>query len=65
MSSGFYLFGCALYFGLTGSEGSLGTILSATPLLETTNIELRQGSLGYLFITVAILFKLAAAPFHM
>nr|QOU12315.1 NADH dehydrogenase subunit 2 [Hoilungia sp. H23] len=63
MSSGFYLFGCALYFGLTGSEGSLGTILSAT--LETTNIELRQGSLGYLFITVAILFKLAAAPFHM
>nr|QOU12332.1 NADH dehydrogenase subunit 2 [Hoilungia sp. H24] len=63
MSSGFYLFGCALYFGFTGSEGSLGTILSAT--LETTNIELRQGSLGYLFITVAILFKLAAAPFHM
>nr|BBI37429.1 NADH dehydrogenase subunit 2 [Placozoa sp. H19 HM-2017] len=63
MSSGFYLFGCALYFGLTGSEGSLGTILSAT--LETTNIELKQGSLGYLFITVAILFKLAAAPFHM
>ena len=63
MSSGFYLFGCALYFGFTGNEGMLGTILSAT--LETTNIELRQGSLGYLFITVAILFKLAAAPFHM
>nr|ABI53793.1 NADH dehydrogenase subunit 2 [Placozoan sp. BZ2423] len=64
MSSGFYLFGCALYFGFTGNEGMLGTILSAT-LETTTNIELRQGSLGYLFITIAILFKLAAAPFHM
>nr|YP_009582146.1 NADH dehydrogenase subunit 2 [Polyplacotoma mediterranea]QBK82181.1 NADH dehydrogenase subunit 2 [Polyplacotoma mediterranea] len=62
MSSGFYLFGCALYFGITGSENMLGTIY---PGIMDTNMDLWAGSLGYLFILVSFLFKLGVAPFHM
>lgn len=53
LSSGLFLFGCALLYGLTGEISTQGI-----------NSLLRQ-DIGKIFITVAILFKLSVAPFHM
>nr|QJS34681.1 NADH dehydrogenase subunit 2 [Tylopathes sp. n. NB-2020] len=68
LSSGLFLFGCALLCGLTGSAS-----------LPCIDLVLNQGvvptlggdpsgvmtPIGSLLITVALLFKLSAAPFHM
>jgi len=65
LSSGIYLFGVSLIYGLTGltnfdsltlyifSIGTDGTIPSTALLI------------GIVFIGIALLFKIAAAPFHM
>ena len=64
-SSGFYLFGASLIYGLTGTTnfedlGVLFTGVGPTDLFT-------QGSvvIGLLFLSVAFLFKISAAPFHM
>nr|UKP87852.1 NADH dehydrogenase subunit 2 [Muricella sp. ANT77] len=56
LSSGLFLFGCALIYGSTGE-------------LELQFIRMSGGSYGGLagqcFITISLLFKVSAAPFHM
>lgn len=49
LSSAFFLLGCVFFYGVTG-EGSIQSV---------------GGDLGKVFITIALLFKLSAAPFHM
>ena len=49
LSSAFFLMGCVLFYGTTGG-GSIQSV---------------GGDLGKVFITVSLLFKLSAAPFHM
>ena len=56
LSSGLFLFGCALLYGLTG-EVSIQEIILVTGDLG--------GDLGGVLITIALLFKLSAVPFHM
>lgn len=53
VSSGIFLFGCALLYGLTGETSIQGinSILTA--------------DVGKVLITISLLFKLSAAPFHM
>lgn len=53
VSSGLFLFGCALLYGLTGETSIQGinSILTA--------------DVGKVLITISLLFKLSAAPFHM
>ena len=53
VSSGLFLFGCALLYGLSG-ETSIQGINSVL----TTDV-------GKILITVSLLFKLSVAPFHM
>lgn len=53
VSTGLFLFGCALLYGTTGETG-----VQAVHLLS-------MALPGQTFITAALLFKLAAAPFHM
>ena len=53
VSSGLFLFGCALLYGFAG-ETSLQGINSVL-----------GGDVGKILITVSMLFKLSAAPFHM
>ena len=53
LSSGLFLFGCALLYGVTGEISIQGTnsVLTA--------------DVGKILITVSLLFKLSVAPFHM
>lgn len=53
VSSGLFLFGCALLYGLSGETSIQGinSILTA--------------DVGKILITVSLLFKLSVAPFHM
>lgn len=53
VSSGLFLFGCALLYGFAG-ETSIQGINSVL-----------SGDIGKILITVSLLFKLSAAPFHM
>ena len=53
VSSGLFLFGCALLYGFTG-ETSIQGINSVM-----------SGDVGQILISISLLFKLAAAPFHM
>lgn len=53
VSSGLFLFGCALLYGVTG-EISVQGINSVL-----------MGDAGKILITVSLLFKLSGAPFHM
>lgn len=64
LSSGLLLIGCSLLYGFTGLTSFhdfaqfFGTFSSETPV--------SHGILaGIIFITIGLLFKLAAAPFHM
>lgn len=56
VSTGLFLFGCALLYGTTGETGVQAVHLLSMAL---------GGALPQTFITAALLFKLAAAPFHM
>lgn len=53
LSSGLFLFGCVLLYGLTGEVSIQGINL------------LLGGEIGRIFITISLLFKLSVAPFHM
>ena len=53
VSTGLFLFGCALLYGTTGETGVQAVHLLGGGIAPLT------------FITAALLFKLAAAPFHM
>ena len=53
VSSGLFLFGCALLYGVSGEMSIQGINL------------LLIGDVGKIFITVSLLFKLSVAPFHM
>ena len=64
-SSGFYLFGASLIYGLTGTTnfedlGILFTGLGPTDILTQSSI-----LVGLIFLSVAFLFKVSAVPFHM
>lgn len=63
-SSGILLFGCSLVYGFTGTTnlGELAKLLSES---STAQVHFSGISIGLIFITVALLFKVAAAPFHM
>lgn len=65
LSSGVLLFGISLIYGLTGSTNfeTINHILIGLGL--NSNENLVGLSIGILFIAVALLFKVAAAPFHM
>lgn len=65
LSSGIFLFGAASIYGSTGS-----TNLDQLKLLIFTQSDWLSASetglsIGVLFLGIALLFKLAAAPFHM
>ena len=53
VSSGLFLFGCALLYGLTGETSIQGINSMLT------------ADVGKILITISLLFKLSAAPFHM
>nr|YP_001742103.1 NADH dehydrogenase subunit 2 [Suberites domuncula]CAM84218.1 NADH dehydrogenase subunit 2 [Suberites domuncula] len=53
VSSGLFLFGCALLYGLSGQTGVQGLNSCLT------------ADVGKILITVSLLFKLSVAPFHM
>jgi NADH-quinone oxidoreductase subunit N len=63
-SSGLLLFGCSLIYGFTGTTNLLELKLLFFDNKISFNI-LNGILLGNIFITVGILFKLGAAPFHM
>nr|QJS34440.1 NADH dehydrogenase subunit 2 [Antipathes cf. dichotoma NB-2020]QJS34640.1 NADH dehydrogenase subunit 2 [Stichopathes abyssicola] len=72
LSSGLFLFGCALLCGLTGGASipCVDLVLNQG-VAQTLDSAMGSGPsgvvtpMGSLFITVALLFKLSAAPFHM
>jgi proton-translocating NADH-quinone oxidoreductase chain N len=61
-SSGLFLFGCSFIYGFTGitNFGDLAKLLTGFQNLEGSHGLI----IGIIFITVALLFKIAAAPFH-
>jgi len=69
LSSGILLFGIALIYGLTGSTDFNILLLTLQGLYFTDSIlgEFHTVGvlLGLVFVLVSLLFKLAAAPFHM
>lgn len=58
LSSGLLLFGCALVYYSTG-------IINFTDLANISEIKDNSLLIGSIFIIISLLFKLAAAPFHM
>jgi NADH-quinone oxidoreductase subunit N len=67
LSSGILLFGCSIIYGLSGLTNIAGLnylLLGLGPTLD--NLSVSTGLvIGILFIAVALLFKLGAAPFHV
>lgn len=65
LSSGILLFGCSLVYGLTGST-NFETLNHLLMGVHSNLNEFNAGVyIGVFFILVALLFKIAAAPFHM
>nr|YP_009158837.1 NADH dehydrogenase subunit 2 [Porites rus]CRN13696.1 NADH dehydrogenase subunit 2 (mitochondrion) [Porites rus] len=62
LSSGLFLFGCALLCGFTGGVHIPYINLALNPGFDFSEIRVPIGSL---LIVVSLLFKLSAAPFHM
>ena len=64
-SSGLLLFGTALIYGITGST-NFGQISLFVAGLSDLSIAMSSGLItGVIFIGVALMFKITAAPFHM
>jgi NADH:ubiquinone oxidoreductase subunit 2 (subunit N) len=67
-SSGLILFGSSLLYGFTGST-SFEDLKQIINLLQLTNFLDEEVTLalliGLIFFGIGLLFKLAAAPFHM
>lgn len=67
-SSGLLLFGCSLVYGFTGVTNflELAKIFSGgTQDILLSSVSLPACELGMTFLLVGLLFKMAAAPFHM
>ena len=64
-SSGFYLFGASLIYGLTGTTNFEDLSILFTGLGPTDLFTQGSVVVGLLFLSVAFLFKISAAPFHM
>ncbi len=63
-SSGLLLFGCSLVYGFTGTTNF--SDLKPLFINDQVPLDIFNGILlGNIFITVGILFKLGASPFHM
>lgn len=65
LASGFLLIGCSLMYGFTGltSFNDLAQLFGNVTVYEN---QVSEGIiLALIFITIALLFKLAAVPFHM
>ncbi len=62
--SGLFLFGASILYGITGTTNLNSYALLFSSDL-TSDLNLSIFFLGVLFILVAVLFKLAAAPFHI
>jgi len=63
-SSGILLFGCSLIYGFTGST-NFGELLKLLSNVSDKGLPMSGIAIGLIFIITALLFKLAAAPFHM
>ena len=63
-ASGLLLFGFTILYGLTGMT-NLDDLLHFLYYLEVDNFLFNGIILGLMFVSVAFLFKLGAAPFHM
>ncbi len=62
--SGLFLFGASILYGITGTTNlNSYALLFSSDLSSDLNLSIFF--LGVLFILVAVLFKLAAAPFHI
>ena len=68
VSTGIYLLGCGLIYGFTGTIifTELSSLFASGALLTTTvgSLDSTAVLLGFVFIIVSFLFKVAAAPFH-
>ena len=62
--SGLFLFGASILYGITGTTNLNSYALLFSSDL-TSDLNLSIFFLGVLFILVAVLFKLSAAPFHI
>jgi len=63
-SSGILLFGCSFIYGSLGTTNFSEMKLLSVNFSEVFSIQ-KSLVLGILFVLVAILFKIGAAPFHM
>jgi NADH-quinone oxidoreductase subunit N len=65
-SSALLLFGISLIYGCTGTTNfeNLSLLFAGTNLKESVSV-VDSIEIGLIFIAAALLFKLAAAPFHM
>ncbi len=62
--SGLFLFGASILYGITGTTNlNSYALLFSSDLTSDLNLSILF--LGVLFILVAVLFKIAAAPFHV
>ena len=64
VSSGLFLFGCALLYGLIGEtsiQGINSTMCNKNQFIHS----MLTADVGKILITISLLFKLSAAPFHM
>jgi proton-translocating NADH-quinone oxidoreductase chain N len=66
-SSGLLLFGSSLIYGFTGTTNfeDLARLLSNLNYLNESMLSVNSILVGITFISAGMLFKLAAAPFHM
>jgi NADH-quinone oxidoreductase subunit N len=61
LATGFFVYGLALVYGTTGGELSYSGIASRAAMAGDNPLFI----VGVLFLLVALLFKVAAVPFHM
>nr|YP_009476714.1 NADH dehydrogenase subunit 2 [Proteomonas sulcata]AVM81207.1 NADH dehydrogenase subunit 2 [Proteomonas sulcata] len=64
-SSGFLLFGCSLVYGFTGTTNFEQLFHIFTGIKENSLFYSIIIIVGFVFVTIGILFKLAVAPFHL
>ncbi len=65
LSSGLILFGCSLIYGFTGTTNLADISYVLFDFVSTSGMSFGLILLGLCFIVSGLLFKLAAAPFHM
>ena len=65
LSSGLILFGCSLIYGFTGTTNFTDISYALFDFTNSSGLSFGLILLGLCFVTSGLLFKLAAAPFHM